>query len=44
MRAAFAEMGVLHFEDNPDSTFDEGLTVPPALLAMFGNLEAPVTA
>jgi hypothetical protein len=38
VRAAFAEMGVLHFEDNPDSTLDEGLTVPPALLAMFGNL------
>jgi hypothetical protein len=38
VRAAFAEMGVLHFEDNPDSTLDEGVTVPPALLAMFGNL------
>jgi hypothetical protein len=38
VRTAFAEMGVLHFEDSPDSTLDDGLTVPPALLAMFGNL------
>jgi hypothetical protein len=42
VRAAFQEMGVLHFEDQPDSTQDEGVSVPPALLAMFGSaLSAP---
>jgi hypothetical protein len=41
VRDAFDKMGVLHFEHNPDSTLDEGVTVPPAMLAMFGTLAPP---
>jgi hypothetical protein len=37
VRAAFAKIDVLHFEDLPDSTVDETVTVPPALLALFGS-------
>jgi hypothetical protein len=36
VRAAFEQMGVIQFEHNPDSTQDETVTVPPALLALFG--------
>jgi hypothetical protein len=35
VRAAFAKLGVLQFEDLPDSTLDERVTLPPALLAFF---------
>jgi len=41
VREAFAKIGVLQFEDMPDSTQDETVTVPPALLAMFGGLVPP---
>jgi hypothetical protein len=45
VRAAFDAMGVLHFEHEPDSTQDDGLSVPPALRALFGNaLVAPAAA
>jgi hypothetical protein len=37
VREAFDRMGVLHFEHSPDSTEDETVSVPPALLALFGN-------
>jgi hypothetical protein len=36
VREEFARMDVLHFESGADSTQDETVTVPPALLAMFG--------
>jgi hypothetical protein len=38
VREAFARMGVLQFEEMPDSTMDDSVTVPPALLAVFGQL------
>ena len=38
VRTAFEKIGVLQFESMPDSTQDETMTVPPALLAMFGHL------
>jgi hypothetical protein len=38
VREAFAKIGVLQFEDLPDSTQDEKVTVPPALLALFPQL------
>jgi hypothetical protein len=42
VREAFDRMGVLHFEHSPDSTEDETVSVPPALLALFGSqLTAP---
>jgi hypothetical protein len=37
VREAFAKIDVLQFEDLPDSTVDETVTVPPALLALFGS-------
>ena len=37
VRDAFAKIGVLQFEDMPDSTQDETVTVPPALVALFGG-------
>ena len=40
VREAFAKIGVLQFEDMPDSTLDERVTVPPALLALFPDLAA----
>ena len=38
VREAFAKIGVLQFEDLPDSTQDEKVTVPPALAALFPQL------
>ena len=35
VREAFAKLGVLQFEDLPDSTRDERVTLPPALLEFF---------
>jgi len=35
VREAFAKIGVLQFEDLPDSTTDERITLPPALLEFF---------
>jgi len=35
VREAFEKLGVLQFEDLPDSTTDERVTLPPALLAFF---------
>jgi hypothetical protein len=40
VREAFARIGVLQFEDMPDSTQDERVSVPPALAAMFPQLAA----
>jgi hypothetical protein len=42
VRQHFASIGVLHFEDLPDSSQDEAVTVPPALAAFFGQLGAPI--
>src|SRR5438477_4371922 len=42
VREHFASIGVLQFEDLPDSSQDEGVTVPPALAAFFGALGAPL--
>jgi len=39
-----ARGGVLQFEDMPDSTQDERVTVPPALLALFPDLAATAQA
>jgi len=36
--------GVLQFEDMPDSTQDERVTVPPALLALFPDLATTAQA
>jgi hypothetical protein len=38
VREAFAKIGVLQFEDMPDSTQDEGVSVPPALASLFPQL------
>jgi hypothetical protein len=35
VREAFAKLGVLQFEDLPDSTTDERIVLPPALLEFF---------
>src|SRR5213594_1613183 len=43
VRQHFASIGVLHFEDLPDSSQDEGVTVPPALAAFIGALGPPIT-
>jgi hypothetical protein len=42
VRESFAELGVLHFEDMPDSTLDEKVTIPPALQMFMAQLGAPV--
>ena len=44
VREHFAKIGVLQFEDLPDSSRDENVTVPPALAAFFAQLGAPVPA
>jgi hypothetical protein len=44
VRAHFASIGVLQFEDLPDSSQEEAVTVPPALAAFFGQLGAPLPA
>jgi hypothetical protein len=46
VRDAFEKLGVLQFEHLPDSTEDEGVTMPPALLAFFGGVPgaSPVPA
>ncbi len=38
VRDTFEKIGVRQFESMPDSTQDETVTVPPALLAVFGHL------
>jgi hypothetical protein len=38
VREEFAKIGVLQFENMPDSTQDEAVTVPPALAAVFPQL------
>jgi len=40
VREGFEKIGVLQFEDLPDSTRDETVTVPPALAALFPGLTA----
>ncbi|HYY74453.1 MAG TPA: ferritin-like domain-containing protein [Solirubrobacterales bacterium] len=40
VREAFAQIGVLQFEDMPDSTQDEKVTLPPMLAALFPQLAA----
>jgi len=43
VREAVARLGVLQFEGRPDSTRDETVIVPPALVALFGGaLTAPL--
>jgi hypothetical protein len=42
VRESFAELGVLQFEDLPDSTQDETITLPPAMLQLFQQLGAPM--
>ena len=42
VREAFAKLGVLHFENLPDSTQDEKISLPPALVSFFQSLGAPV--
>jgi hypothetical protein len=37
VRETFAELGVLQFEDMPDSTVDETVSIPPALLAFLAQ-------
>jgi hypothetical protein len=44
VREAFAKIGVLQFEDLPDSTQDEKVTVPPALVALFPQLAVQVAS
>ena len=44
VRVAFEELGVLQFEDMPDSTQDEKVSLPPALMAFFSQLGAPMPA
>jgi len=36
VREAFSRLGVLQFEDLPDSSQDEAVSMPPALLTLFG--------
>lgn len=44
VRAKFAELQILDFEDLPDSTMEEGTAIPPALLSFFQRLtQAGVT-
>ena len=38
VREAFAKIGVLQFEDMPDSTQEEKVTLPPMLAALFPQL------
>ncbi|HZR81793.1 MAG TPA: ferritin-like domain-containing protein [Candidatus Binatia bacterium] len=40
VREHLAKIGVLEFEGLPDSTEDEGITPPPALLQFFGQMMA----
>jgi hypothetical protein len=42
VRESFAALGVLQFEDLPDSTEDDRVTLPPAILTLFQQLGAPV--
>ena len=42
VRDAFEKLGVLQFEDMPDSTQDEKVSLPPALMIFFQQLGAPV--
>jgi hypothetical protein len=42
VRKAFEEIGVLHFEHMPDSTQDEGVTLPPDMAAFFKTIGAQV--
>ncbi len=40
VREHLGRIGVLEFEHLPDSTEDEGITVPPALMSFFGQMMA----
>lgn len=40
VRDALDKIGVLEFEHLPDSTQDDGISIPPALLQFFGHLVA----
>jgi len=40
VREHLDKIGVLQFESLPDSTQDEGISIPPALLQFFGQLMA----
>ena len=42
VRGAFETLGVLQFEDYPDSTQEERVTLPPALVQLFQALGAPL--
>ena len=44
VREAFQKIGVLQFESLPDSTQDETVSLPPAILQFFGNIAAPISA
>jgi hypothetical protein len=44
VREAFQKIGVLQFESMPDSTQDETVSLPPAILQFFGNIAAPIPA
>src|SRR3989442_12216178 len=44
VREAFQKIGVLQFEFMPDSTQDETVSLPPAILQFFGNIAAPIPA
>jgi len=42
VREAFAQIGVLQFEHMPDSTQDESVTFPPAMVELFaGMMQSP---
>ena len=41
VRDAFEKIGVLHFESMPDSTQDEGITLPPAIAMFLSQMGAP---
>ncbi len=41
VRAAFERIGVLHFEDLPDSTQDERVTMPPAVAQFLAGIALP---
>lgn len=44
VRAAFERLGVLQFEDLPDSTQDERVTMPPALAQFLAGVVPPPVA
>jgi hypothetical protein len=44
VRDAFQKIGVLQFEFMPDSTQDESVSLPPAILDFFRDIAAPIPA